>query len=271
MSLEGDATAMKSGFIQSLEDQWIRRDRRLWISLVILCAIGAAAATRRIVALGSASPAGTSEFAGLDAHFADKAPLTQLHVVPSLLFVLLVPLQFVRSLRRRYPRFHRWTGRLIMGLGVVMGISALWLSARPVGGVVEGTATILFGSLFLLSLGLAWVHIRNGRVELHREWATRMVAIALGVATTRPIMAVFFATSRLTGLTPEQFFGPAMSLGFISTCLAGEAWIYYTRSRTAHNRSKPISYLVETTGSTLRSTNRNSLYGMQMTKEGDEL
>jgi Predicted membrane protein (DUF2306) len=131
VSLEGDATAMNSGFILSLGDQWIRRDRRLWISLVILCVIGAAAATRRIVALGSASPAGTSEFAGLDAHFAHKARRTLLHIVPSLLFVLLVPLQFVRSLRRRYPRFHRWTGRLIMGLGVVMGISALWLSARP--------------------------------------------------------------------------------------------------------------------------------------------
>ena len=98
-----------------------------------------------------------------------------------------------------------------------------------------------------------------------------MVAVALGVATTRPIMAVFFATSRLTGLTPEQFFGPAMWLGFISTCLAGEAWIRYARSRTAHNRGEPISYFVETTGSTLGSTHRAAFYGMQMTKEGDEL
>ena len=115
---------------------------------MILCAIGAAAATRRIVALGSASLAGSSEFAGLDTHFAAKARMTLVHVVPSLLFVLLVPLQFVRSLRRRHPRFHRWIGRLIMGLGMVIGISALWLSAHPVGGVVEGTATILFGCSF---------------------------------------------------------------------------------------------------------------------------
>ena len=57
---------------------------------------------------------------------------------------------------------------------------------------------------------------------LHREWATRMVAIALGVATTRPIIGLFFATSRLTGLTPHAFFGPAMWMGFVSTWLAGE-------------------------------------------------
>jgi hypothetical protein len=52
-----------------------------------------------------------------------------------------------------------------------------------------------------------------------------MTAIALGVATTRPIMGVFFATSRLTGLTPHDFFGPAMWLGLTSTYIAGEAWL----------------------------------------------
>ena len=140
-----------------------------------------------------------------------------------------VPLQFVGSLRIRHPQLHRWSGRVIMGLGAVLGLSALWLSAHPVGGLAEGTATIFFGCFFLFCLGKAWWHIRSKRVELHREWVTRMTAIALGVATTRPIMGVFFATSRLTGLTPEQFFGPAMWLGLVSTYLAGEAWINYTR------------------------------------------
>jgi uncharacterized membrane protein len=210
--------------------------------MVILCAIGAAAVIRRLVALG------TAPLAGLDANFAAKAGLTLAHIIPSLLFVLLVPLQFVPSLRRRHPLLHRCTGRVIMGLGVVIGISALWLSAHPVGGVAEGAATISFGCFFLFSLGKAWRHIRNGRVDLHREWVTRMVAIALGVATTRPIIAIFFATSPLTGLTPQQFFGPAMWLGFISTYLAGEAWIKHTRSRTARNRGEPISYLAEEPG-----------------------
>jgi hypothetical protein len=81
----------------------------------------------------------------------------------------------------------------------VIGISALWLSAHPVGGIAEATATILFGCLFLFCLARAWWHIRKRRVQLHREWVIRMVAIALGAATTRPIIAVFFATSRVTG------------------------------------------------------------------------
>jgi hypothetical protein len=200
------------------------RDRRVWIALVVLCAIGAAAVIRRLVAL-EIGPASSSEFAYLDAHFAAKAGVTLLHLVPSLLFVLLIPLQFVTSLRRHNPDLHRWSGRVVMGLGLVLGLSALWLSVHPVGGLAEGTATMFFGCFFLFCLGKAWWHIRNGRVELHREWATRMAAIALGVATTRPIMGVFFATRGLTGLTPQQFFGPAMWLGLVSTYLAGEVWI----------------------------------------------
>jgi len=202
--------------------------RRVWIVLVMLCAIGAVAATRRIVALGTAPAAGSADFAGLDAHFAAQAGVTLVHLVPSLLFVLLVPLQFVPSLRQRHPRVHRWTGRVIVLLGVVISGSALWLSGHPVGGLAESSATIFFGCFFLLALAKAWWHIRNGRVELHREWATRMTPIALGVATTRPIMGAFFATSRLTGLTSHDFFGPAMWLGLTSTCLAGEAWIRYS-------------------------------------------
>ena len=225
---------MKSPLLKNVETPGTPRDRQFRIVLLILCAIGAAAAARRIVALAGTAPAPSSEFLSLDAHFFEKARLTLLHVVPSLLFVLLVPLQFAASLRQRYPRVHRWIGRLTLSLGVVIGISALMLSAHPVGGVVEGTATIFFGLLFLFCLAKAWWHIRNRQIELHREWATRMVAIVLGVATTRPIMAVFFATSRLTGLKPEQFFGPAMWLGFISTWLAGEVWIRYTRSQIAH-------------------------------------
>lgn len=226
---------MKSHSGLSLDVHDTRRDRRFWIVLVTLCAIGAGAVMRRLFALGTAPRVGFSEFTALDEQFAAQANITLLHIVPSLLFVLLIPLQFVSSLRRHRPRLHRWTGRVIMGLGVVIAMSALWLSAHPVGGVAESTATTFFGCFFLFSLVKAWWHIRNRRVELHREWVTRMAAIALGVATTRPIMAVFFATSSLTGLTPREFFGPAMWLGFMSTYLAGEAWIHYTRTQ----RSQP--------------------------------
>jgi hypothetical protein len=210
-----------------------RVQRSAWIALLLLSAIGAGAALRRIVALTAAPSAGSSASASLDAHFYARTGMTLVHIVPSLVFVLLVPLQFVSSLRRRHPRFHRWMGRVLVCLGMAAGTSAVWLSAHPVDGIVERTATTFYGCLFLFSLSRTWLHIRNRRVDLHRQWAIRMVAIASGAAATRPVMAVFFATSQLTGLSPEQFFGPAMWLGFTATFLAGETWIRRSRQRQA--------------------------------------
>src|SRR5215216_2272109 len=44
-----------------------------------------------------------------------------------------------------------------------------------------------FGLLFLLALGKGFLHVRAGRVAMHREWMGRAFAIALAIATTRLI------------------------------------------------------------------------------------
>ena len=116
-----------------------------------------------------------------------KARLTLLHIVRSLLFVLLVPLQFVSSLPSRHLQFHRWTGRLILVLGVVLGVSALLLSVRPDGVAVEGMATIWFGCFLLVCLGRAWWHLSAAGAwkPIGSGSVTRMVAIALDVSPGR--------------------------------------------------------------------------------------
>ena len=207
----------------------IRFKRMMWISLILLCVIGAAAAIRRMTALVNPPRNAPSQFAGLDAAFADKRALTLIHIVPALLFVILVPFQFSRSFRNRHLRAHRWMGRTVMVLGLVIGLSALPMSRNPIGGALEVSAILFFDAFFLLAVTKAFLHIRHGEVALHREWVIRAMSIALGVATVRPIMGVFFATSRATGLTPHDFFGIAFWIGFSMTYIAGELWIRYTR------------------------------------------
>ena len=60
----------------------------------------------------------------------------------------------------------------------------------------------------------------------------RGYAIGLAVATVRPIVGVFFATSRLTGLTPHDFFGIAFWLGFTLSLATAEMWLRYTAPRS---------------------------------------
>ncbi len=204
--------------------------RAMWIGLILLCVIGGAVAIRRMVALASPPRNAPSQLADLDAAFASRPVLTLAHIVPGLLFVILVPFQFSRSFRNRHIRVHRWMGRTVMVLGLIIGLSALPMSRHPIGGALELSAILFFDFFFLLTLTKAFLHIRRGEVALHREWVIRAMSIALGIATVRPIMGVFFATSRLSGLSPHDFFGIAFWIGFALTYIAGELWIRYTRA-----------------------------------------
>jgi uncharacterized membrane protein len=199
----------------------------LWPGIIFLALIGVASVVRRYVYLAAFfttghSPSNNTFDAGFDRH----PLLTLIHITPGLLFMLLGPLQFVKDLRQRKPVFHRWTGRVFLVCAAIIGISALAMGfLTPIGGFNETAATTLFALLFLFALVKAFLHIRRREVARHREWMIRAFAIGLAVATIRPIVGIFFATSRLTHLGPHEFFGIAFWLGFTLQTMAAEVYI----------------------------------------------
>jgi hypothetical protein len=206
-----------------------RLRRILWCLLVFSCLVGAAAVLRRMVAL-TLPPSNLPQLHDVDAAFQNKAALTWVHISCGLLFVILVPLQFVAKIRIRRPMIHRWVGRVLVADGVVAAVVGIWMVFQnPIGGASEVMAILTFGALFLFALLRGFWCIRHGDKASHREWLIRAAAVALGVATVRPIMGVFFATSRLTGLTPHDFFGTAFWIGFTINTIVAEAWIRHTR------------------------------------------
>jgi hypothetical protein len=211
-----------------------RLRRWMWALVIFLAAIGTAVALRRIVNLlpividgyhpPAARSAAAAQFAALDDLFAHYPILTLIHIVPGMLFMLLGPWQFSASIRARHLRWHRFSGRLFVICGAIVGVSALVMSfAMPaIGGVNQAAATAIFGAFFLFALGRAyWM--------MHREWMIRAFATGLAVATIRPIIGMFFATSRLTGMTPHEFFGTAFWIGFTLQVMVAEVWIQMTR------------------------------------------
>jgi uncharacterized membrane protein len=204
----------------------------LWVCTLILVLISVAMVLRRTLSLfGVISPSSAlSGSAPLDAAFMRHAPLTMLHIFPGLVFALLGPLQFVKTLRTRRPKVHRRIGYIVLTSGLVTGVTALGMTTQTaIGGATERAATALFGVLFLVALTRAFACIRRRDVALHREWMIRALSLGLAVATIRPIVGAFFATQRVTGLTPAEFFGIAFWLGFTMHLIAAEAWINHTR------------------------------------------
>ena len=215
--------------------------RVLWSAVIFLALIGSAVAARRIVHLlpilirgyhppPFASNPAAAQFTSPDDLFARYPILTLVHIVPGLLFMLLGPLQFSSKIRARYMRWHGWSGRIFVICGVVIGISALVMSfgMPAVGGLNQAAATTLFATFFLCALCKAFWHIRRRQVALHREWMIRAFSVGLAVATIRPIVGILFATSRISGLTPHEFFGIGFWIGFVLHLIAAEAWIHAT-------------------------------------------
>jgi hypothetical protein len=187
----------------------------IWFWVCVVIALAAAA--RRFIAL--LRPSGSSIMSGLDATFASRASLTLAHIIPATAFVLLAPFVLFNTHEKR------WLDRTLSFLGVTVGITAYAMSVDAFGGWTERSAVLFFNSLFLFSLGRAFMYGQAGAVIAKRRWLTRAVGILLGIATTRPVMGVFFATSRLTHLQPNQFFGIAFWIGFSINTIIIEMWL----------------------------------------------
>jgi hypothetical protein len=187
-----------------------------WICVVISVAV----VIRRLFALAAPSHGGPPQMAGLDEGFASHAALTLAHIIPALFFVLLCP--FVVFSRFAHLR---WPERILFPLGAIVGLTAYAMSAFAVGGWVERSAVFFFDTLFLYSLARAFSHGQRGEPLLKRRWLLRSIAILLGIATTRPVMGMFFATSAATHLVPSQFFGVAFWIGFSINTLVFEFWL----------------------------------------------
>jgi hypothetical protein len=196
---------------------WLRIG--FWFCIVIAVAV----VLRRVIALARPSSGGPPQMVALDAVFASHDALTLAHILPALAFVLLTPFVFLR-------RAGIWPERLFFPLGAIVGITAYAMSVYSVGGWVERSAVLFFNSLFLFSLARAYGYALRGKQMLKLQWLTRAVGILLGIATTRPVMGIFFATSSLTHLQPKQFFGLAFWVGFSINTVIVEFWL---RSKNA--------------------------------------
>lgn len=184
--------------------------------------IAVAVVVRRLVAFGFPSPSGPPQMVQLDRVFASHSALTLAHILPAMAFVVLTPF----ALSRRFSHLH-WPERWLFPLGGIVGITAYAMSVYSVGGWIERSAVLFYNSLFLFSLGQAWLYKMRDQPWMKSRWLVRAIAVLLGIATTRPVMGAFFATSSITHLAPRQFFGYAFWVGFSINWVVVETYLRF--------------------------------------------
>ncbi len=196
-------------------------------ALLVLSAIPLAAGVFRLTQL-----AGGAEITPANARFFASPLPVVLHIVSAAMYAILGAFQFANGVRRRWPRWHRAAGRLLILCGLVVGLSGLWMTLfypRPDGsGELLYILRLLFGSAMIVSIVLGFTTIRQGNVIGHRAWMARAYAIGLGAGTQVFTLAV-------GGI----LWGPPNELRY--ALLMGAAWVINLAVAELAIRKRPSS------------------------------
>jgi Predicted membrane protein (DUF2306) len=132
-----------------------------------------------------------------------------LHFAAGGVILALGCIQLVSGVRSRYPQVHRWIGRLYVLAALCAGVGGLSfiLTKGTIGGIAMDAGFGLYGALTVLAAVQAWRHARAKRFVLHRAWAMRLFALAIGSWLYRMDYGFWFLLADGVG-HEENFRGP---------------------------------------------------------------
>jgi uncharacterized membrane protein len=108
------------------------------------------------------------------------------HAFASVFALGLGPFQFWTRLRTARPTLHRWSGRLYLGLGVLVGgLAGLSLAFHAFGGPVARAGFACLALAWLYTGLRAWLAIRARDIASHRRWMVRNFALTFAAVTLR--------------------------------------------------------------------------------------
>ncbi len=112
-------------------------------------------------------------------------PWLDLHVAGAATALLLGPFQFLRGLRARRPRAHRWVGRTYVMGCLIGGVGGFVMAFGSTAGPI---ATAGFGGLAVLWIVTnvqGWRTAMARRFDAHRAWMIRSFALTFAAVTLR--------------------------------------------------------------------------------------
>lgn len=203
--------------------------------LLLLGSLNVLSGALQLNTIGQGPPATPDEFTSMH-YFATPLPIV-VHIVAGTLFNLLGPLQFAPISWQRWPKWHRWSGRLLLIAGVGIALTGLWMNHffPAYGGLPKYTGIAFSSMALLISLGLALQAILARDIQRHRKWMMRSIALVLGPATQRLFfLPIFF----ITGVVEDWMIGFVVWGGFLLN-LGVVEWVLWRGRRRKQWRTIP--------------------------------
>lgn len=118
-------------------------------------------------------------------YFWYRAPWLFAHVVLGITANLIGPLQFIPAIRARNPLLHRTLGKIYLCCVAISTFVSFYLVSTAQLGLVYATGLAMLGVAWITSSGMAYLAIRKGNVEMHREWMIKSYVLTLAFVSNR--------------------------------------------------------------------------------------
>lgn len=123
-------------------------------------------------------------------------------------------LQVLPWVRNRWPRFHRWNGRVFATSAAIAsagGLILIW-TRTAAGDLSQHIAISINALLILACTGMAWHLARARRFDAHRRWALRLFLVVNGGWFFRIGLMLWIVLNQgPVGFDPKTFSGPALT------------------------------------------------------------
>jgi uncharacterized membrane protein len=213
-----------------------RTRREWWIpaSLLSLTFVPAAAGAARLVDLSSGRTEENARFFDL------PAPII-VHILGATTFCVLGAFQLMPSFRRRRPRWHRWSGRVLVPAGLAAALSGMWMAAFADLPVYDNAALmwfrLLFGSIMVAGLVLGLVAIRRRDVRTHQRWMARAYAVGQGAGTQALVLGPMVLVVDQPGGTLKA---SGMAFAWVLNLVVAEWLVRRSQARRSRQPSRRV-------------------------------
>lgn len=155
------------------------RDWLIPSALILLALVPVVAGMGRLNDLATGTPTpDTARF------HASPLPVA-IHILSATWFALAGAFQFSPALRRN--RWHKWSGRLTVPMGLAAALSGIWMTLVYPWANADGEAVylarLIFGTAMTLFLLLGVTTVLKGNIAAHKAWMLRAYAIGMGAGT----------------------------------------------------------------------------------------
>jgi uncharacterized membrane protein len=115
------------------------------------------------------------------------------HIVLGIIATLIGPFQFIPKIRNNYLKVHRKLGRIYIIATVLGGISGMYLAITSSVNLPYSVGLFMLGVTWSTSSIMAFISIKNRKVDLHKDWMIRSYVITLAFVSFRFVDDILIA------------------------------------------------------------------------------